>query len=212
MAAVLGQRLSAVVQASRKFEPAGEIGRDASLNRYVAFLSRIVAQKDESALLTELPPTFRVEFDGGKGPVAFRRRWRSQSPESGVWKVLGRLFAMGGTFYSPTLFAIPYVYTRFPIDLDPYDYVAALKNDVPVRSQASSNASVIGKFSWELIRVSPRLKPPVRLDTVPWVGVTTAAGAAGFVNSEEVYSPAGHRVFFEQRKGKWRWISLVCAD
>ena len=212
MAALLRQPLGAVVQPSRKFEPVSEISRDPSLNRYVEFLSQVVAKKDESALLAEMAPTFRVEFDGGKGPAAFRKHWKLQSPDTGLWKVLGRLLAMGGAFYSPTLFAIPYVYTRFPIDLDPFEYIAGVKESIPIHSEASADASVIDKASWELIRVNPRLKPPVRLDLVSWVKVVTTAGAAGFVSSDDVYSPAAHRVFFERRKGKWRWISLVCAD
>jgi hypothetical protein len=197
---------------ARRFEPVNEIARDSALRNYVDQLSRIVAGKNELALLGEMEPTFRVEFNRGKGPVAFRKYWKPDLPQSGVWKVLARLFAMGGTFYSPSLYAIPYVYTQFPTDLDPFEYVAALKDKVPVRSGASSDDTVIGTISCELVRVSPKLKPPVRLDSTPWIQVITSASAAGFVASDDVYSPAGHRVFFEKRRGRWRWISLVCAE
>ena len=135
MAAMLTRELGAG-EPSRRLEPASEIDRDPTLRSYVDHLSRIVARKSASDLLAEMDPRFRVEFSRGKGPEAFRKYWKPESPETGVWKVLARLFAIGGTFYSPSLFAIPYVYTRFPIDLDPFEYVAALKDEVQVRSEA----------------------------------------------------------------------------
>ena len=33
--------------------------------------------------------------------------------------MLDPLFSLGGTFYSETLYALPYVYTQFPAELDP---------------------------------------------------------------------------------------------
>jgi hypothetical protein len=211
MAALLTPELRAVEQPP-KLEPANEIDRDPALRSYVDQLSLMVARKSASDLLAEMDPRFRVEFSRGKGPEAFRKYWKPDSPEAGVWKVLARLFAIGGTFYSSSLFAIPYVYTRFPINLDPFEYVAALKDEVQVRSEASSEVPVIATISRNLVRVSPKLKPPVRLDSNSWIRVVTPTGATGFVNSSDVYSPAAHRVFFEKRRGRWRWISLVCAD
>ena len=196
---------------TRKLHPVSEIERDPRLRSYVDYLKRIVSQKNERALLAEMDPRFRVEFDRGKGPVAFRKYWKPESPHTGIWNVLTRLFAIGGTFYSPSLFAIPYVYTRFPVDLDPFEYVAALRDNVAVRSGASSKSRIIATISSEFVRVTPKLKAPVRLDSMSWVRVTTE-GATGFVRSDDVYSPAAHRAFFEKRKGRWRWISLVCAE
>ena len=197
---------------SRRIEPVSEIERDPTLRSFLDHLNRIVAEKNEMALLAEMEPVFRVEFSRGKGPTAFRRYWKPESADTRIWKVLERLFAMGGTFYSPGLFAIPYIYTRFPIDLDPFEYVVAEKDNVPVRAGASSQDQVIGTISCELVRVTPRLKPPVHLDAMQWLRIITPSGATGFVSTSDVYSPAAHRAFFEKRRGRWRWISLVCAD
>ena len=157
-------------------------------------------------------PTFRVDFDGGKGPLAFAKHWKPDTPDSAVWKILDRLLSLGGTFYTPTLFAIPYVYTKFPFDLDPFEYVVVTRDQAALRAEADPDATPI-------VGCKPRLwdqagsegAGPAR--TRPdWLKVEVPDEPQGFVAAEDVYSPAGYRVFFEKRGGKWIWFSLVCAD
>ncbi len=68
----------------------------------------LAARRDSRGLEALMLPTFRVEFDAGKGVEAFRQKWH---PESADERALGRagkrLFSLGGTFYSDTLFAAP---------------------------------------------------------------------------------------------------------
>ena len=169
-------------------------------------------RRDVRALVAEIGPAFRVDFDGGKGPSAFRSRWRLSEPDSDLWPVLTRLLAVGGTFYSPALFAVPYVYTRFPTDLDPFEHVAVLQPDTPLRSTADLSDKGFLRAGTDIFRLTQPLRPPARLDRVAWVNVVTANGARGYLPASAVYSPAGYRAFFERQRGRWRWISLVCAD
>jgi len=157
-------------------------------------------------------PTFRVGFDGGKGPAAFRSLWKPDLESSELWPLLERLLALSGTLYSPTLFCIPYVYTRFPVDLDPLSHVVAVREEVAVRRAPAESSAIVEHVSYDIVRTARSLSPPVRLEREPWVAVKTSTDETGFVSSQEVYSPAEHRMFFEKQKGAWRWLSLACAD
>ena len=155
-------------------------------------------------------PTFKVELDAGKGPAAFRRRWHSESKSSELWDVLDRLFSLGGTFYSATLFALPYVYTKFPAELDLVGRVVAVKPGARLLDKPGPDSAQVGTLDYAIIPLIQRLEPPVTITKgryweVKWPG---AAGRC-FVAEADVYSPAAHRAFFERRQGRWIWISLA---
>jgi hypothetical protein len=196
----------------RKLEPPTDSPRDEELTRFLDNLAAIVARCDERGLLSLVGSRFRVEFSDGKGRDAFRRFWQTDQPNSTVWTVLSRLLTMDGAFYSPTLFAIPYVYTEFPVDLDPFAHVAALGPDIIVNREARPDSAAVATLAFDIVPADPALTAPVRLDRTEWVRVITPQGDPGFVAAREVWSPAAHRMFFEKRKGRWEWISLVCSE
>jgi hypothetical protein len=47
------------------------------------------------------------------------------------------------------------------------------------------------------------------LADVPFVAVRHPEHGVCYVAGSAVYSPAGHRAFFEKRQGQWRWLSLA---
>ena len=115
-------------QSQQRVPPADEADREPDLAALLHKMRRLAAQRDSNGLEAIMLPTFKVEFDAGQGAAAFRRRWHSESNSSKLWGVLDRLFALGGTFYTDTLFALPYVYTKFPSDTDLLGHVVAVKS------------------------------------------------------------------------------------
>lgn len=193
-----------------KLPPADEAARDPGLIALLAKIRSLRADHNFSGLETLMLPTFRVEFDAGKGPAAFRRKWRPEAPSSALWQVLDRLFSLGGTFYSDTLFALPYVYTRFPVDLDPLGHVVAVNPDTRLLDRPSPDALVVATAGQAILPLAERLQPPVMMSAEGYLEVK-APRAGCFVRERDVYSPAAHRAYFEKRQGQWRWISLACA-
>ena len=196
----------------KRIPPADEAARDPALASLLAKIRDLASQRNSSGLEALMEPTFRVEFDDGKGPAAFRRYWHSDSESSKLWGVLDRLFSLGGTFYSETLFALPYVYTRFPGDLDLLGHVVAVKPNARVLNNPGPDGAPVGTLDYTIVPLAQPLQPPVTITTgryleVKWAGAT----GRSFVAEADVYSPAAHRAFFEKRQGRWRWISLVCA-
>ena len=195
----------------RQILPPGKDPQDAALTTLLSRMRRIVADRDPRSLEALMSPTFRVEFDVGQGPRAFRNHWLSGSHESPVWKILERLLSLDGTFYSPTLYVLPYVYARFPIDLNPLEYVVAVNKEVPLFAKPEPGAEPIGLLQQSIVRLAKPLEPPVIIPAEGFIEVNHPALGRCFVATAGVYSPAGHRAFFEKRKGEWRWISLAAA-
>ena len=156
-------------------------------------------------------PTFKVEFDAGKGPAAFSRTWHPESPSSSLWAMLERLFSLGGTFYSPTLFALPYAFTQFPYELDPLGNVVSVKAGTRLLDQPGKDAKTVGELDYAIIPLAQRLKPPVMITSGSHFEVKVPGSGRCFVAEADIYSPAAHRAFFEKRGGRWQWISLACA-
>ena len=195
----------------RKIPPPGEAPRDAALTTLLSRMRRIVADRDHRSLETLISHDFRVEFDVGQGPRVFRNHWLTESHRSPVWKILQRLLSLEGTFYSPTLYVLPYVYARFPIDLNPLEYVVAVNKEVPLFAKPEPGVEPIGLLQHSIVPLAKPLEPPVIIPAEGFIEVNHPALGRCFVATAGVYSPAGHRAFFEKRKGEWRWISLAAA-
>src|SRR5262245_8687400 len=192
----------------RVLRPEDESTRDKSLHALLASMKAIVRRKDSKALCALMAPDFKVEFDVGKGPGVFRRHWESETSTSAVWPVLDRILALGGTFYSSSLYALPYVYTHFPYDLDRLSHVVAT-GDVPLHAESSPASARVGMLKHAIVPLVTPLTPPAMLCQQPFVAVQHPDLGVCYVAGTDVYSPVGHRVFFEKRQGRWRWISLA---
>ncbi len=125
---------------------------------------------------------------------------------------MDRMLALPAKRYDETLYVVPYVYGSFPIDLDPLGHVATTGEAVAIREAADATSKELGNFSHKIVPTAEKLQVPVRLEREEWIRVAPAPGIVGYVKSNDAYSPAEYRAFFERRKGIWRWLSLVCAD
>lgn len=199
---------SAAPEDLRTLLPEDQSARDKSLQALLGTMRTIVRRKDSTALGALMAPDFKVEFDVGKGSEVFRREWKSEMPTSAVWTVLDRLLALGGTFYSDSLFALPYVYTRFPYDLDRMRHVVAT-GDVPAHAQSNASSPRVGRLKHAIVPLATPVTPPAMLCQQPFVAVQHPEFGLCYVAGTDVYSPVGHRAFFEKRRGQWRWISLA---
>ena len=192
----------------RSLRPEDQSPRDESLRALLDEMRAIVRRKDARALLALVAPNFKVEFDVGKGPAVFRRQWDPDASTSAVWVLLHRLLSLGGTFYSDSLFAVPYVYTRFPLDLDRLGYVVAT-GEVPLLAQSNPASARVGVLTHHIVPVATPLVPPAMVVQAPFVAVRHPDRGVCYVAGTDVYSPAGPRGFFEKRQGEWRWLSLA---
>lgn len=195
----------------RRIEPPRRPVHDAGLANLLTRMRAGVKDRNYRALESLMLPTFRVEFDTGKGPVAFHRYWNPQTPDSQLWQVLGRLLSLPGIAYSETLYAVSYVFARFPFDLDPLCHVVATGESVDLVAEPSRDAKTVGSLNYSIVTLAKPVEPPVVIPAGQFVELAHPEIGRCFVNSSDVYNPAAHRAFFEKRQGRWYWISLAAA-
>ncbi len=195
----------------RSFPPMDEASRDSALVTLLDSMRAAAAAKDYQALESMMLPDFRAEFDGAKGPAGFHRHWAPQSHASPVWEILARLLPLGGAFYSNTLFAMPYVYTHFPIDLDLLSHVVVVKEKAALLASAGGQGAPIGHLGQCIVPLATPLQAPVILPAQGTLELALPDRGPCHIATPDVYSPAGHRAFFEKRAGRWRWISLTAG-
>jgi hypothetical protein len=62
----------------RQLVPSESAMRDAAFVSFVGKTKDITSRKDAKSLTALMGPRFRVDFDFGKGPAAFAKRWKPQ--------------------------------------------------------------------------------------------------------------------------------------
>ena len=195
----------------RQLLPKSNPMRAAGLRQLIEKMSKIVEKRDYRALELLMGPTFRVEFDSGKGPKAFEAYWRPAAATSRLWNVLEQLLSLEGTSYSESLYVLPAVYARFPTDLNPLEHVVAVREDVSLFAEPSAGGQKVGSVSYSIVPLATPMTLPVVLPADGFLEVIHPEFGRSFVASADVYHPSAHRAFFERRNGKWQWISLAAA-
>lgn len=181
------------------------------LNQLISKMRKIVEKRDYRALELLMAPTFRVEFDAGKGPRDFDAHWLPASSTSLLWDVLGQLLSMEGNYYSKSLYVVPFVYARFPIDLDPLGHVVAVRENAELFAEPRADGQKVGTLNYSIVPLATPMAIPVILRAGGYIEVMHPEFGRCFVASADVYHPSAHRAFFERRNGKWQWISLAAA-
>jgi len=202
---------SSFAQQGRRLPPPEPKGEVAELEALLDRIREIVVSKNSRALLALMQPDFRVEFDVGKGPRVFQKHWTPESPDSPVWEILARALALEGSFPMDSLFCIPYLHISFPKDLDPLAYVVACSDKTALREQPAADGTVVATLDRSIVRLSEPISPPAVIRSESYISIDDPDAGRGYIAGSEVYSPAGHRLFFHHRQGKWRWISLAAA-
>jgi hypothetical protein len=179
---------------TRRLQAVDESRRDPSLVAYLAKLKDAVAKEDRSVLLPLVHPQIKLGFGGDDGIANFR-------PD---WPLLRRLLAMGGAWQGD-LFSLPYVFAKFPEDLDAFDYAAITGKGVWLRERPSIDSRGLRQLSYDIVKVDDQGEA--------WWKVQTLNGARGYVSSRFIASPVGYRAIFQKNeRGEWKMFALLAGD
>ena len=197
-------------------EPCAEAGRTASRlppvdearskPDFFAYRTRLLAaveRRDVDATVIELHPAIRLGFDGSGGIDGFRIRV-VERPDS--WEELRVVLALGGSFSSPTAFAAPYVYSRWPERFDSFECAAIIGRNVRLRAAPRLDAPVITLVSYPIVRL---LQAGTEKQ---WSHVQLGGGRMGYVWHAYVRSPVDYRALFNLEDGRWRMTAFVAGD
>ena len=195
-----------------------------SENPYVqvleAELRRVIAARDERALLAMVAADVLNSFGGDGGKTEFRRIWGlNRNPgASQVWRVLADVTAETGVagFEDDRLsVAYPRESALFPDEAqghayDPFAYCVVRSAGAPLRSRPESTASPIPVLGGEIVNAGDHAD---RCGSASgWVRVETSQGRYGYVAAARLVSPVGWRARFERRGGRWLMTALLAGD
>jgi len=198
--------LAGSVDAQAVLTPVDEAAIQPDFFSFRAQLAAAVARRDAAAVLAAVDEQVRTGFGGDDGRAAFERQWLPDRPDSRLWEALGAVLALGGSFTGAQQFSAPYVYSRWPEDLDAFEHVAVIASDVRLRAAPRAEAAVIGRASFVVLE----LAGPATADG--WFPVRTPDGRAGYVAHALARSPLDYRAIFERRDGRWQLVAFVSGD
>jgi hypothetical protein len=179
---------------TRRLLPVDESTRDAKLVAYLAKFKDAVAHRNRNELVPLIAREIKLGFGGEDGIANFH-------PD---WPALDRLLSLGGAWQGAS-YSIPYVFARFPDDLDAFDYAAITGRGVQFRAGPSPTARALRTMDYELVKVEDQDEA--------WWKITTLTGEKGYVSAKFIASPAGYRAIFNKnRRGEWKLSALLAGD
>jgi hypothetical protein len=200
--------LAAAPAGASRLEPVDEGPRRPDFLAFRRQLQQSVARRDVPGLLRVVHRAIKNGFGGDDGIEAFERRWGLGKPDSELWRELGAVLALGGTFEEPDTFVAPYVFSRWPQEFDAFDHVALVGSNVRVRSAPKADAPILETHSFAILRLGRQ----GGYRAGPWTAVDLSDGRSGFVASELTRSAVDYRAFFTVVDGRWQMTMLLAGD
>ncbi|OZC03488.1 SH3 domain-containing protein [Rubricoccus marinus] len=197
-----------------RLAPVDEGAADAS---FVAFRSRLLAAaaaRDTAAVLSAFAPEATISFGAtASGAEGVREVWFNSEyeREEDLWPALARTISMGSAAEGGVI-TTPYLFGRFPEDLDPFEHVLIVGEEVRVRNAPTLAGGVLTSLTHTIVPTAYEDSDRTRADGYTWVPVRLANGQRGWVADTFVWSPIGLRAGFEKRGSTWKILFFVEGD
>lgn len=199
--------------------PVDEASLDPDFQKFRESFLVAVGKKDLAFLKKRLSPDIRYSFGENHGVNGFLQEWQlNKNPDkSGVWSELARVLELGGSFDEKrAVFTAPYVFSRFPSNLDAFTYTAVIRDNVSVLSAPNPDSSIIMGLSFKILKLADSKSYNSTGSTLTgeastWRKVETPSGA-GFINTAYIRSPVDYRAMFRKEDGEWKMILFVAGD
>ena len=193
--------------------PVDESGKDHSFAVFRAQLLTALKRRDRRLLMSVVHPKVKNSFGDNDGAANFVKQWHPERPDSQVWDVLLTAIELGGTFEgsgAKKTFCGPYVYSRFPDDLDPFTHEVIIAKNVTVRAKPAASAPIKSVLSYAIVKV-PDVPEQSNDEQAGWVKVMLKSGE-GYVPKSLIRRPLDYRFCFQRVRQKWLLTLLVAGD
>jgi len=203
---LFGYLAGVAAQNVQVLRPVDEAPQNPDFLAFRTRLKEIVSKHDTKALLEVLHPDIRASFGSDHGIPAFVAMWTLNEASSELWKELGTVINLGGTFSGPSMFTAPYIFSNWPNDVDSFDFMAITGTNVRIRTQPSAEAPVLATVSYAILENDLEAKP-----VEGWTAVKFQS-KRGYVSSQFIRSPIDYRARFEYQDGRWRMVFFLAGD
>jgi hypothetical protein len=198
--------------------PKDESSKDPSFIAFKTKLLKAVKTKDTQILMESLSPDIRFTFDSVSGKKEFKKHFElnSQPEKSEIWTILDSTFKLGFYLNPEGQFVSPYMYEKFPQELDVFTHSVVIGTNVNVRTEAHIDAKVLDRLSFHIVQNVPSDPNDGSAEdnkgNCNWQKVCLADGREGFICDKYLRSPIDYRIFFEKQKQKWFITTMVAGD
>ncbi|HET9252191.1 MAG TPA: SH3 domain-containing protein [Candidatus Eisenbacteria bacterium] len=200
------------VSAFPELRPVDEAVRQPDFFSFRAQLQAAIARRDTAAVIAALDPGVRLSFGGHGGLADFRTMWLVPDRLETLWREMGTVLALGGSFQGSSRFVAPYVFSEWPSQgADAFEHVAVIGSNVRVRAEPRQDAPVIARLSYRIVAVgsgAPARGPEAR----EWVAVRLEDGRKGYMSRAYVRSPVDYRILCSKTPRGWVVDSFVAGD
>lgn len=209
--------LAAAAPASAQYTylpPVDEGAQDASFIAFRARLLEAAAARDTAAVLSAFAPEATISFGAeASGAEGVREVWfdNQHGGDEPLWTALVRTISMGSTVESGIV-AAPYMFLGFPDDLDPFQHVVIIGEQVRVRNAPTLAGGVLASFTHTIVPTAYDDAFPTEADGYLWIPIRLENGERGWVADDFVWSPVGLRAGFEKRGSTWKILYFVAGD
>ncbi len=197
----------------QRLEPVDEAGRDPSWISFRNQLLNAVETRDRKFVMGILAQDVRPSLQATRGAEEFRKQWDVDSTNSPMWPALRSALFLGSAYVEREKgrreLCAPYLIAKWPPDLDPFRYGAAITREVLVKAEASSQSATLQVLSYDIALVSDWEVADKAADVKQrWVKVKVKNGE-GFVPAEQIRSPVEHAACFVKTAQGWRLTGLA---
>lgn len=193
--------------------PIDESFKDPDLQSYRNHLLAAVQRKDLDLVVAMASANISISFGGAIGRDELKRFLLAANEDN--WSAVEQALRMGGGFgpsSEMTSFWAPYTWAH-PFgeadEIDPFDMLIVIGDDVHVRIQPKTDAAVIDVYSHEVIHYDRSRQAE---ETQHWLPVQTAEGVQGWISARYVRHVLDLRLGFEKIDGQWRWNNVLMGD
>ena len=201
--------------------PVDEGIENESFNNFRQQLIAAVESQDTEFLLESVHPNIQNSFGRSNGIENFKQRWDIDAADSELWAELAAVLKLGGTFEgtnsvsgNASVFAAPYIFTRFPAGYSAFEYAAITADDVVLRAEPTTDSEIVAILSYHIVSVdwSQSIQAEAYPGRLAWAKVTTTEGEEGYVAGQYVRRPVDYRAFFEKQGGNWTMTFFAAGD
>lgn len=168
-------------------------------------LSNAVATRDVEGFVDLTTFDIRLDFGGGEGHVALRRRLAEEGAD--LWRELDRLMPLGCAVQEGNL-VIPALFARELGGVDAFGALIVTGERVALRAAPQAKAPPLSLLTWTLVEAvsGTDVDAPYREVRLP------GEGATGFVARGFLRSPLDYRLIARQVDGQWMIEAFLAGD
>jgi hypothetical protein len=189
--------------------PIDESYKKTDLQKRIKQIKNAVDEKNVDNLLNYISDDIRITFDNIENQPDFKTFWKlSEQPEiSDIWQILDDVLQLSGTFYQKNEFFIPYTFSHFPAEYNPFEFGVITKENTIMKAEPNESSIEIGELTYEIVRIisqknSSNTKNQEKIDA--WMKIKRQNEEVGYVLKEYISRPTDYRLGLQEQDGEWK--------